>query len=402
MKCRMILFFLVLTGLLWFTSCSDDDPDGVKTTEMALTVTDPENLEGVSLSDLKVEFSERNTGVKTTLEGFVDHTLTKSLPQGTYDIAVEGTISYTLDGKTQTAKVRASKEANVIIGDNLSLSLPLSLVLETSDFLIQEIFFSGTLTPEGKQYDGDKYIKIYNNTDSVLYADGLVIGESEFLTVTKQEYRPDIMSSDVAVGSLIQIPGSGKDYPVEPGQSILIVDNAINHLEYNSQSMDLTKANFEWYSESLGGETDNPSVPNMTNLYSRMVMHNRGFKSYVLARIPVSNEAYLTDYPYHYEYDFVFSGVIYPMDGDCYKIPNEWVLDAVNLSVEAEFQWIVTSPSLDMGWSHCGNKDKDPDRYGKSVRRKELSKTADGRVILKDTNNSTVDFTPDAKPSLMK
>jgi hypothetical protein len=76
-------------------------------------------------------------------------------------------------------------------------------------------------------------------------------------------------------------------------------------------------------------------------------------------------------------------------------------MDAVNLSVESVFEWILVAPSLDMGWSYCGKVDSDASRYSKAVRRKVLSTNPDGRVILKDNNNSTVDFEPEVRPSLM-
>ncbi|HBL33187.1 MAG TPA: DUF4876 domain-containing protein [Porphyromonadaceae bacterium] len=383
-----------------FNACQDDN-DELRTTILSLTVQSPEEMTDFTLSELQAVFTERNTGEKTLSDPFTG-TLMILLPEGTYDIAVQGKISYWINGKRQTGEVKASKESNVVLGEKAVLSLPLMLVIDHTDFLISEIFFTGTQTPEKKQYNGDKYMVIYNNSDEVLYADGLVIGQTDFLTVTKHAYRPDIMAEAVGVDCLIQIPGTGKEYPVDPGKYLVIADNAIDHREYNPQSIDLNKADFEWYSTSLGGEVDNTDVPNMFNLYDRMVMHNRGFKSFILARIPVENEQYLKDYRYHYDYDFVFNGITYPMDGDCYKVPNEWVVDAVNLSVESEFQWIVTSPALDMGWTSCGKVDKDPQRYGKSVRRKVLATNPDGTQKLQDTNNSSVDFIPDATPSLME
>lgn len=66
----------------------------------------------------------------------------------------------------------------------------------------------------------------------------------------------------------------------------------------------------------------------------------------------------------------VIGGNTYPMSDDGYKIPNSWILDAVNCSIKSEFVWLVTSPSLDLGWTYCGTVDKDASRYGKSVRRK--------------------------------
>ena len=82
----------------------------------------------------------------------------------------------------------------------------------------------------------------------------------------------------------------------------------------------------------------------------------------------------------------------FPMTGSCYKVPNSWIVDAVNCSVEALFKWLVVHPSLDRGWTHCGKIDFDDSRYGKSVRRKVESRREDGTARLKDTNNSTLDF----------
>ena len=90
----------------------------------------------------------------------------------------------------------------------------------------------------------------------------------------------------------------------------------------------------------------------------------------------------------------------FPMDTDAWKFPNSWVIDAVNLSIEEQFAWIVTDPSLDSGWTYCGKVDGDQTRYGKSVCRIGVA-LPDGRTLLTDTNNSTADFTPEAVPSLM-
>lgn len=233
-----------------------------------------------------------------------------------------------------------------------------------------------------------------------------MIAESEFTTVKKYNYDPDIMKDAFAAGAIYVVPGTGKDYPVLPGKSILIVDNAINHTEANPNSFDLTKADFEWYDESTNPnfmDVNNPDVPDMDKYYCYTTTiwgpHNRGFKSYVLARVPegVNKDSYLRNYPYHYEYEMVLPAGTFPMEGDCYKIPNEWVLDAVNCSIESNFVWLVTAPSLDLGWTYCGSVDQDASRYGKSVRRKVASTTADGIVLLQDTNNSAADFEAEAK-----
>lgn len=288
----------------------------------------------------------------------------------------------------------------MITGGSAAVSLNLFLKTTQSDFVIEEVFFTGTKTPQGKQYLGDKYFKIHNNTDKVLYADGLMIAQSEFMTTDKQDYTPNIMAQSFAVSAVAIVPGNGTTYPIAPGEFFVIAEDAIDHKEYNSASLDLRKATFEFYTEDAD-DVDNPSVPNMESLFSSMVIHNRGFKSFVIARMPISKTKYLTDYTYNYEYNLVFGGESYPMGENVYSIPNSWIVDAVNLSVESEFKWIVTAPSLDKGWTYCGKVDSDATRYGKSVRRKTLSTTSNGKKILKDTNNSTLDFSPEVKPSLM-
>ncbi|WP_281232691.1 DUF4876 domain-containing protein [Flavobacterium gelatinilyticum] len=403
MKIKLLPIFFTIAVMAILQSCSkDDDNEGNRQSAVTLTVVNPDDLSSVSYSGLSVSFKELNTGKVTQSTSFTGNNLSISLAEGSYEISIDGKIKYEADGTSAEASVSGYKESVVITGSAASVSLNLFLKTTQSDFLIEEVFFTGTRTAEGKQYLGDKYFRIYNNTDKTLYADGLMIAQSEFMTTDKQEYTPNIMAQSFAANAIAVVPGNGTTYPIAPGEYFIIAEDAINHKEYNPNSMDMRPAAFEFYTEDAD-DVDNPAVPNMENLFSSMVIHNRGFRSFVIARMPaaVSKTAYLTDYTYDYEYNLVFGGETYPMGESVYSIPNAWIIDAVNLSVESEFQWIVTAPSLDMGWTYCGKVDSDATRYGKSVRRKTLSTASNGKKILKDTNNSTVDFSPEAKPSLM-
>ena len=162
-----------------FIACTDDDK--VKITEFTLTFTAPENLNVSGISDLQVSFKNINTGKLTTnkmsgTEGKI------TLNEGLYNISVEGKINYTVDERTIEGQVKGYKESVNIIGTTSTDNIKLFLFNSKADFVIEEIYFAGSTTPEGKQYLGDQYIKIYNNSDSVLYADGLVILESAFKT----------------------------------------------------------------------------------------------------------------------------------------------------------------------------------------------------------------------------
>ncbi|MDE6297352.1 MAG: DUF4876 domain-containing protein, partial [Muribaculaceae bacterium] len=244
------------------------------------------------------------------------------------------------------------------------------------------------------------------NTDHIVYADGITLFESKFITTEKYIFTPDIMEEAVTVQALYTIPGSGKEHPVNPGEYILLADVGIDHRTVNPNSFSLEHADWEWFDNSSSAsnlDIDSPVVPNLDKWYcytkSFWMLHNRGFKAFGIARIPIDKEIYLTDYRYSYDYEVVTEVGTFPMSQTAYKIPNEWVIDVVNCSVEAEWKWNVTSPALDMGYAFCGKIDKDKTRYFHAVRRKFLYLADNDRPVFSDTNNSSFDFNSHVVPS---
>ncbi len=414
----MALMALATAGLT-LTSCSDDDnaPTAEKTTQYAVALDLPLNLTNAKLESATATLTNVSTKKTYTAQNFrlagTQYADTLTLPEGTYSIAVEGTVSYDLQKSTtddETAVATRTTRGVKATRDNVAVSaaqtaadpLALSVYVAQSGLVISEIFFTGTLTAEGKQYSDDQYFKVANNSDTTMYLDGVGFAESAFLTVDKQDYKPNIMDEAVSVDALYIFPGSGKDYPIKPGQEVVVAVNAVNHKEYNPLSCDLSKADFEIYDESSNPkftDTQNPDVPDMVNWYDYSAtyfgMHNRGFKSYFLVKPEVDKDKFLADYAYTYTYVFTYGEYSFDMDGDAFRVPNSWVLDAVNLSIADMYEWLVTSPALDAGWAHCGTVDRDKTRYGKSVIRKK-----NGTKWV-DTNNSTNDFESDAKASLL-
>ena len=408
MKKNLILSMMMLAVMSTsFVSCSsDDDPvivkNGTVTLEMPINVTD------VVLKSFEGTATDVQTGKAVTLPTPVkdgnNYVITiPEIEEGNYNIAAKGAISFLKDGIAGTTDFEVTNTNVPLSEKSNSLKLAVNSFQAEGGFVISEIFFTGTTTPENKPYSNDQYMVITNNSDVTLYADSIAILQSEFLTNDKQDYTPDLMSSDFSVNFVFMIPGSGTTVPVAPGQSLLVAINAINHVENNPNSFDLSGADYEFFDES--------SNPNYTDVdgtaknldrwytYSATVtsFHNRGFKSYAIAKMKTDKDTWLKDYAYTAEYVFTFNEYSFPMSTDTYRVPNDWILDAVNLCVESEFQWIVTSSALDAGWTYCGKVDKDPERFNKAVIRKQ---DANGKYI--DTNNSTNDFNAEVKPSMMK
>ena len=378
------LFFLVIFFIL-FVSC--EEKSDIPHTTVDILIEYPSDLEELSVQYETVKFKNISSGMETEYSNSKQF----SLPEGLYDCSYEASVTYLKNGEMTEGKLRGYQASLKVLGTDVKVTLESYLLEDKNDFIIEEIFFTGTLQPSGKQYNGDQYVKIYNNTDHVLYADGVSLMESKFITVTKYDYTPDIMKEAMTVQAIYTIPGNGTDHPVQPGESLIICDT------------------FEWYDESsvpAHMDIDSPTVPNLDKYYcytlSFWILHNRGFRAFALARIPEKKEDFLKNYLYTYKYVMVLPAGTFPMEQTAYKVPNEWIIDAVNTSVESRYVWNVTDPSLDSGWTHCGTIDGDKTRYFKSVRRKLLYITRDGRKVLKDTNNSSDDFNTECVPSLIE
>lgn len=408
MKKSSIFSICVAASLaLPFFSCSDEPV--VPTVEASIEIVRPEGIDDLQILKETVVFRNLSSGEEMRF----DSTEGLAIPVGIYECSYEAEATYVNAGDEESAVVEGrligNAESVQVTAAGFKLVLPVYLSVDKDDFIFEEIFFTGTRRASGSSYIGDTYFKIYNNTDHVLYADGLAICESKFKSTQFFTYTPDIRQDEMTVHAIYVIPGNGTEHPVAPGESLVICDTGIDHRISNPNSFDLSDADFEWYDESTNPshtDIDSPTVPNLDKWYcytlTVFIPHNRGFSSFALARIPIGKEAYLSDYYYDYEYTMYLPAGTFPMSGSAYRLPNEWIVDGVNCSVETDRQWNVLPPSVDAGWTHCGAMDSAENRFFKSIRRKMLYLTDDGIRVLKDTNNSTADFNPDCVPSLVE
>ena len=324
-----------------------------------------------------------------------------------------GTITITVEPLSEIA----ARAAELTIGNGTTLTtlqivqgLPDKADVSEGGFVIEEVFFAGVL-PEGATTsdaaDGDQYIKIANNSDNLLYADGLVICLSSYnsqVSAAGAYWEPTVILKDsIGVNTLYRIPGTGSDVPVLPGKSLVIALAAQDFSAENGAGLNLSNADFEIF-DGEDYDTDNPDVPNLENWVVESetfsMLHNRGFFSIAIAKIPsefATAEAFMNGCPWTGTETFWFNGAAFrtrDIAAGNYIIKNEWVVDAVNLGIEEDLGRFAFNASVDAGYTGCGKVDRDPDRYGKSA----LRKSEGGKFA--DTNNSTDDFTRDSVPSL--
>ena len=349
---KNIIYTFALGMLVLLSSCNDDKM--LSEVSANLTIHYPTNVNNLKVVSEKIEFTNLTSGEKTSLARRDDIRLS----EGLYDCVYSADVTYDNGAGTEVSTAKGyltGKVENIsLTGASESLQIETFLSAANEDFIFEEIFFAGTLRASGSQYYGDGYIKIFNNTDHVLYADGLVFCESKFKSVQHFEYSPDIRKDTFTVWSVYMIPGNGTEHPVMPGKSLLICDTGIDHRVANPNSFDLSRADFEWYDISTSPshlDIDSPTVPNLDKWYcytlSFYVLHNRGFTSFALARIPknVTKEQYLKDYLYTYYYTMYLPQGTFPMKQTAYKIPNAWIVDGVHCSVQSKRLWNILPPS---------------------------------------------------------
>lgn len=401
--------FLSLLFLLFLAFVACDKDDDISVTSVQINMTMPASLEGknATLQSTVLTITNMNNGVETK-QDFSSATIPPfDVEDGLYNILVEGEVQYATENAegqevSKTETVRASKENVTVVGGTIKVEINLFLFKKSNGFVISEILFTGTRTPEDKPYGRDTYIEIYNNTSEVLYADGLCIADSEFYTsLVRAQLSPDIRAYYTAVANVYRIPGDGTKYPIEPGEVFILCDQGINHNTENANSsIDLSGAKFEWFDENTK-DIDVSEVPNLIKVVTSSKiywpLHNKGFTSYVLFKMDnVTPEQFAIEFTYTFDYVAFSNGVPVPKSVNTWKVPNDKIIDAVECSTLSAFEWKALDPSLDLSWTHSG--DGGNERYGKSVKRK-VDRVEGDRKILLDTNDSRFDFIPTADPS---
>lgn len=357
-----------------FVACDDDDD--VKTYDLTVELVLPEGV--TSLTDLEVKATK---GTATTNIIMNSVTGTVNLPQGSYDITVKGAVA-----EDVTAKVQGT--AKVDLYENTSVKVKLDLIYE-SPLLFKEIFCAG-----GKAgYTQDTYFEIVNNSDEVQYLDQLVMLYGSAAQKAPNAWQASGVTDIYyqAQGPVVAFPGSGKDYPIQPGQSVVIANDATNHQTADPDGIhsDLSKADWEIYLEySRMGDTDY-EAPNLSaifynNAYMRAFALGFFNGAYVLAKLPVTPEAYAADSTSYSTTPGTTSATLYM------GIASKYVLDAVEAwdRDDAEhYPYFLPKDDAHAVLAPVGFE-------GKALRRK-VAKIENGRVYYKDTNNSAEDFLTD-------
>lgn len=370
--------------------------------EVKIVVLAPSTLSQPMLLTLEASIAKDEKGMECSISG---NEISARLARGQYTLTAKAT--YKVEGAANPIVIPHSSTFEVLGGKDLA-QYDIHLMYTPQDdkkgLLFCEIFFSGTLNSDKKQYDDDKYIIIANSSlTTPQYLDGLVFVRSGHMSNLKYNAKPkpDIENT-LLVDLALQFPGRGTDHPVKPGERIVICQSAINHRTANPNSADLSTADFEWVDSKSANAHDmpnNPAVPDLLPLYTEdqlgdfgWSMVNNGGHGYGLIRPSWTDAASYINNPSNiqkWRYDVVVGSSHIPSQpGDPYlKIPNEWIVDFVTTGLRKEKEWEIVSPLVDRGMACVADKFNSNSRYSLAVKRKK-----NGKGEWVDTNDSSNDF----------
>lgn len=423
---KLFLFCAIMFGL-FLQSCDDDDFGGSTLKPVSFTV----NAKYDTSFDSKVSQGATITLVNAengnTYSSTSDANGTASFSEitpGTYTLtatkqmtSAEFTTTFGYTPTTDEINFNGS-QTNVTVNANVSTTNIELKTARVGGLVLKQIYYGGSNTSQGASFR-DQFVEIYNNSNEVIYADGLYFAQlyGANTTATSSYTLPSgqfdwSQSSGMTIGNaantdyvyadhIFQIPGNGTEHPIQPGQSIVIAQTAINHkANYTDNSgnvqtivnpdltLDLSTADFETYLGDYLGlgiyryDIQNPNVADVTikfwNKNRDMILDNQGRDAYIIFNA--------TDAQYN-------SWLTYndPSSSPklCVQIPVSAIVDGVDTTKDLGANLVPKKlPSqIDGGTTYLPSGAFS----SKSVIRKTKTTIA-GRIVLQDTNNSSNDF----------
>lgn len=360
----------------------------------------------------------------------------KGVSPGTYSINVS--LAMTADEVTQLSGVASDEDLNFnFSGDNLTYfdnniaNLRLVNSRPLGNFVFKQVYYAGSNTSNGAGIR-DFFVEIYNNSNEVLYADSLcfaiVYGKnnnnagSYLLPNLQYDWAQSLDMSTIGnantdyfyAKAIFMIPsnGTGNRYPIQPGESFIIAESALDHTKpytLNSDkeqtikdatlTVDLSKADFEVYlypyeqkiqpgRNKNASDVDNPEVTDVETLFATgmrdMILNPQGKESYIIFKVDGTDDPNLfAKYANPTDRTITDKTTLYP------QVPNKYVLDAVEISSVIEKDKTPRRLPLEFD---AGNASIPGGPYSSQSIVRKTKQVANGRRVLMDTNNSTQDF----------
>lgn len=383
---RVLLAVMILAA---FAACKEVPP----ITDVEWTpVIDESALGEVPAPDVyKVTLT--NVGTEEVVNGEYDRSAPAAfrLVPGIYNIVIQahgslGGRAFNYIGSANSVSITGKEESY----DPIKIQATASSALVFKEIHYNASMVSGSSTA---RYLKDTFFEIYNNSDATVYADGICLGDP--MSETTFDFSDKLPNAQdyVFIGTYVwQIPGSGKDYPIAPGESFIIAASAIDHSKV-AETVDLSTAEFETICDKYkekGGQADANAV-NMSlactikesALGNQLGKFTDSAWCLFYPSVPLRKDGeYLeSNHANNYGLEVLLTDVLDAVD--CLKTDNP---------ADKRLNKV-----LDAGWIRCETTGSN-----QSIVRKVAESLPDGRIRLQDTNNTSEDFTVNDKPEIRR
>lgn len=287
-------------------------------------------------------------------------------------------------------------------GGTEPLAVPAS---RRKSLVISEWAFNDAGFPGIGNYPFGGFLELYNNADTTIYLDGMIIGEGWesslgtpiFPCAMSGPWRDDPQGIWARFFSLM--PGSGRQYPLLPGRVSVIATDAIDHRSLIPGGLDLRGADFEF--EGLL-DADNPAVPNVKDIgrVSYPSGHGSMFGHAVavpFVSLPVDISSLLVAFPFGTGSNSSYA-----------RFPADRILDAVSIG-RKYLEGFPDCPPLvnsrfDREASRARGTRNEIEEYSFSISRRVTPVLSSGRRVLQHSRSGNADFvrtprTPGALPN---
>lgn len=405
---------LIILYIVMLTSCTYNEEQTMYDVTVALTA--QQDVSEEILVNIPITMTDGNA-TKTTVMADADGKARFSLPAGVYNISTSAVVEndeemFIINGNVAQFIVSSSTMNHE--NGTININTPLTITKKGAHgIIIKELYVGGCQKDNGSgTFAYDKCIILYNNSPYDTEVANLAIGMCE-------PYNAEASGHQFLNGGVLEYEALGITpaingiwYFKEPLQLkayeevVVNINGAIDNTQTYSLSVNYADSRYYCMYDPEATSNDGsrynnqnyypaPSEVIPTDHYLKAVKYGKG------NAWPVSNTSpalfiFQTKDCTPKEYADNIQNIIYPSTkkGDnvyaCLSVPNEWILDGVEVYNEDKLSACKKrlTPDIDNGYIAFKNG------HGKSLVRRidEAASAKYGHAVYVDTNNSTSDF----------
>ena len=217
----------------------------------------------VRVHRIGVEFAWETTITDDQGAAYLPH-----LVPGRYRVAAYRPLTDSESARAGVAALASGRIMQVAAGGSVEEIMELA-PNRAESLTISEVYAPSTGGQTGLRYLFHMFFELYNNSDRTVFLDGLTFGRVHTFDIDtphtscaqSARFRKD--PDGVWARFLHRFPGGGGQYPLAPGDAVVVALDAVDHSVVDPRFPDHSNADFELLGS---GDVDNPDVPNLVEV----------------------------------------------------------------------------------------------------------------------------------------